>query len=122
MFHEFPFIFRQSIPWIVLSLLCASAALGYWYYHQSDEKLVGLAYGNGRLEATEIDIATKLAGRLDSVAVHEGDDVERGQLVAALTLEELQAQLRGLRHKRSKLGKMLKPCEPVLPVPKASNI
>ena len=90
-----PSFLRRSLPWIVLSLLCASAAVGYWYYHRAEELPTGLEYGNGRLEATEIDIATKLAGRLDSVTVHEGDDVQRGQLVATLTLEELQAQLRG---------------------------
>lgn len=90
-----PSFFRRSLPWILLCLLGASAASGYWYYHRSEKLPAGLVYGNGRLEATEIDIATKLAGRLDSVTVHEGDDVQRGQLVATLTLEELQAQLRG---------------------------
>ena len=86
-----PSFFRRRLPWIFLCLLGASVASGYWYYHYSEKLPTGLVYGNGRLEATEIDIATKLAGRLDSVTVHEGDDVQRGQLVATLTLEELPA-------------------------------
>ncbi|MDD2842855.1 MAG: HlyD family efflux transporter periplasmic adaptor subunit [Tolumonas sp.] len=90
-----PSLFHRSLTWILLCLLGASAAAGYWYYHRAEALPAGLVYGNGRLEATEIDIATKLAGRLDFVTVHEGDDVQRGQLVATLTADELQAQLRG---------------------------
>ncbi|WP_392352526.1 hypothetical protein [Pseudoalteromonas rhizosphaerae] len=35
-----------------------------------------VAYGNGRIEATEYDIATKLPGRLVDVMVQEGDMVK----------------------------------------------
>src|SRR5262249_55027554 len=46
------------------------------------------------LEATEIDIATKLAGRIDAVLIQEGDFVERGQVVARMDTSVLKAQLR----------------------------
>jgi HlyD family secretion protein len=52
----------------------------------------GFASGNGRIEATEIDIATKLAGRVDKVLVDEGDFVEAGQLVATMQVPVLVAQ------------------------------
>ncbi len=53
-----------------------------------------IAFGNGRLEATEVDITTKFAGRLAEVAVREGDDVEAGQVLARLDVRELEAELR----------------------------
>ncbi len=54
----------------------------------------GFAQGNGRIEATEVDVATKLPGRLKEVRVREGDRVEPGQVVAVLDTDALEAQQR----------------------------
>ncbi len=54
----------------------------------------GLAQGNGRLEATEVDVATKIPGRLLEVRVREGDRVAAGQVVAVLDTAALEAQRR----------------------------
>ncbi len=53
----------------------------------------GFISGNGRIEATEIDIATKLAGRVESVLAKEGDFVKKGQVLATMQTDTLQAQL-----------------------------
>jgi HlyD family secretion protein len=53
----------------------------------------GLAKTNGRIEATEIDVSAKYAGRLASVTVNEGDEVKAGQVVARITGPEYEAQL-----------------------------
>lgn len=53
----------------------------------------GLASGNGRIEATEIDIATKLAGRVDAILVAEGEFVKAGQTLARMESRTLQAQV-----------------------------
>lgn len=54
----------------------------------------GFAGGNGRLEAKQIDIATKYPGRIKTVLVDEGDTVDAGQIVATMDTEPLEAQLR----------------------------
>lgn len=54
----------------------------------------GFASGNGRIEATEYDIATKRAGRIASVLVLEGDMVEVGQTLARMDTRDLEADLR----------------------------
>lgn len=54
----------------------------------------GFVKGNGRLEATEVDIATKLPGRLSEVLVKEGDFVDKNQIVAKMDTTTLEAQLR----------------------------
>jgi len=54
----------------------------------------GFAGGNGRLEAREVDIAAKYAGRLKQVLADEGDTVDAGQVVATIDTEPLEAQLR----------------------------
>lgn len=71
-----------------------TAAIGYYLYQQRPAGLpAGLASGNGRLEATEVDVATKIAGRLSELGPREGDFVEAGAVVARLDADDLRAQL-----------------------------
>jgi HlyD family secretion protein len=53
----------------------------------------GFASGNGRIEATEYDIATKRPGRIATVAVKEGDMVQPGQVLASMDTRDLEADL-----------------------------
>jgi HlyD family secretion protein len=53
----------------------------------------GFASGNGRVEATEVDVAAKHQGRVEAVLVKEGDMVEQGQLLAQMDAAVLRAQL-----------------------------
>lgn len=82
---------KKSIPLLVLLAAAAGgyAAWGAWQAQHRDE---GLASGNGRIEATAVDVATKFAGRLDEVLVAEGQFVQAGQPVARMQVQSLQAQ------------------------------
>ncbi len=70
------------------------AALAYLLWQSSlPEKLPdGFASSNGRIEATEVDVATKLAGRILDELVDEGDYVTAGQEVAHMDIATLEAQ------------------------------
>lgn len=63
-------------------------------YLKSEKLPDHLIVANGRLEATQIDVAAKLAGRLTSVSAREGDTVKAGSVVARLDTISLEAQLR----------------------------
>ena len=52
----------------------------------------GFVSGNGRIEATEIDVAAKLAGRVKEIMVNEGDFVTAGQPLAQMQIDVLDAQ------------------------------
>lgn len=54
----------------------------------------GIASGNGRIEATEVDIAAKIAGRIKDVVVDEGDFVTQGEALAHMDTATLDAQKR----------------------------
>ena len=80
-----------------LTLLAVAAALvlagGYaWKQWQASHANEGLAGGNGRIEATEVDIATKLGGRIEEILVGEGDFVKAGEPLARMQITSLQAQ------------------------------
>ena len=81
---------------VVGLLVLAAAAAGYfvWKALQPAKLPEGFASANGRIEATEIDIATKLAGRLKELLVGEGDFVTADQILARMDTDVLTAQLR----------------------------
>lgn len=65
-----------------------------WWFFFREEPLVGIIYGNGRLEATEVDVSTKFYGKVIQVLVDQGDLVVSGDVVAKMDIASLEAQLR----------------------------
>ncbi|MDP4209771.1 MAG: efflux RND transporter periplasmic adaptor subunit [Bacteroidota bacterium] len=47
----------------------------------------------GEVEATQVKVASKLVGRIDSLPVHKGDAVKKGQLLFTLKSPEIEAKL-----------------------------
>lgn len=87
---------KQQQKWIGRGILLAAlAGAGWLVWHGLQPKGLGDGFvaGNGRIEATEIDVATKLAGRIAAIAVDEGDFVQPGQVLVRMDTEVLQAQL-----------------------------
>ncbi|ODN65819.1 MULTISPECIES: HlyD family secretion protein [Methylophaga] len=78
---------------ILLAFIALSAFL-LWRLFLAPDPYAGLVYGNGRIEATEIDVASKTAGRIEDILVDEGEFVTAGQVVARMDTENLMAQLR----------------------------
>ncbi len=81
---------KKLIPAALLLALAAVAYYG-WQTLQPSGPGPGFASGNGRIEATEIDVATKLAGRIATLEVKEGDFVQAGQMLATMQLKALEA-------------------------------
>lgn len=75
------------------ALLAATiAAVIGWGGWRGKTGMEGLVGGNGRIEATEIAVASKLAGRVQQILVSEGDFVQAGQPLARMQVDSLQAQ------------------------------
>jgi HlyD family secretion protein len=73
-------------------LLAAAAALLTWRGARPEGPGPGFVSGNGRIEAIEVDIATRQPGRIAEILVDEGDMGQAGQVVARMDLLSLQAQ------------------------------
>jgi len=54
----------------------------------------GVLEASGRIEGEEVIVNSKIGGRVQRLLVREGDRVNRGQLVAVLSSEELAARMR----------------------------
>ncbi len=81
--------------YLVAGTLVVLAGSGFmlWRSWQVEEVPPGFAAGNGRIEATEVDVATKAPGRVEAVLVREGDMVEAGQVLAQMDVAVLRAVL-----------------------------
>ncbi|MBV8626092.1 MAG: efflux RND transporter periplasmic adaptor subunit [Herbaspirillum sp.] len=77
---------------VLLVVLLAGGAAYAWQHLHHTGPGEGFASGNGRIEATEVDVATKLAGRVDAILVNEGDFVTAGQTLARMQVLSLEAQ------------------------------
>lgn len=79
---------------LLLSILLIGAiGAGTWWFYPRNGLPPGIAFGNGRLEADEIDIDTKFAGRIAELLADEGDVVKAGQVVAVMDTRDLQVSL-----------------------------
>jgi HlyD family secretion protein len=89
-----PSLRRWRIVHLALALmLIGLGGLGgaYWWRLNHAPLPEGIASGNGRIEADEIDIATKFAGRVAGLLADEGDTVTAGQVVARMDTRDLEA-------------------------------
>jgi HlyD family secretion protein len=87
-----PRLLRLALLLVGLGAVIAGGA--YWYLHRIPPLPAGIVFGNGRIEADPIDIATKFAGRVLELRVDEGDSVTAGQVVAVMDTRDLAASLK----------------------------
>lgn len=81
---------------IITLILAAIFIIGITFYFElenlstNDQSSIE---ASGTIEVTEIDISSKLAGRIVSLPFVEGQKVKKGELLVRLEYSELQAQL-----------------------------
>ena len=84
---------RRRQRWTALGAgLIVVAALGSWWYAGRNRGLQPIVlYGN--VDLREVDLAFNDSGRIESVAVDEGDRVRRGEVLAQLDTSRLRPML-----------------------------
>ena len=78
---------------IGLAALAVMAFGFYSYVERTRQSPEGLIQANGRIEGDTIIIASKHPGKIVAVNVHEGDDVESGQVLVQLDDVATQAMV-----------------------------
>lgn len=75
---------------IALPVLLAIAAIIYLIASSfgEDKKII-----TGLVEITDVDVASKIPGRIDSIFVSEGELVKKGQVLAKLQSKEIEAKV-----------------------------
>ncbi|MDX9834664.1 MAG: HlyD family efflux transporter periplasmic adaptor subunit [Desulfobulbus sp.] len=96
----------RPAAWLIGLAVLALVIFFAWRYVRPTGLAEGMAAGNGRIEAVEIDIAAKYGGRIREILVNEGDFVTAGQELARLDSQQLDAQLREARaqHEQTRIA------------------
>lgn len=76
----------NAVLGVVVILVIVAVSL--WYMSAPS-----ISYLQGQVEAKQINVASKIPGRIDSILVKEGDFVEANQLLAIISTPEIDAQL-----------------------------
>lgn len=79
---------------IIIIVLVIIAAVVGWYFLKPAGTPPGLAFGNGRLEATETAVSTKVQGKLVEVYFREGADLKVDEVAAQLDDVQLKADIK----------------------------
>ena len=87
-----PALKKKIKPALVVVVILIAVAYA-WTTMRGNGEDTGVISGNGRIEATEIDVATKLGGRVQDILVAEGDFVSAGQVLGHMQVQTMQAQL-----------------------------
>ena len=83
---------KKMVIGAVIAVALAVIAAAAWLVMKPSGPGDGFVSGNGRIEATEIDISAKLGGRVKDIMANEGDFVKAGQLLAQMQVYVLDAQ------------------------------
>jgi HlyD family secretion protein len=113
---------RWVRPGLLLLLLVLAVGGGYWWLHPRAGLPPGIASGNGRLEADEIDIDTKFAGRIATLSVDEGDLTKAGEVLATMDTQDLQASLKHDEALISQAGQTLEAAKQTLEQQKSQAV
>ncbi len=75
-------------------VIIAAAGIALWYFLKDPALPDGLYSTNGRLEAEQVQVATKTAGRVAEVLVEEGQLVHEGDVLVRMDSQQLLARER----------------------------
>jgi len=83
---------KKNLLLAAVAILIGMVGWGAWTLTRPNGPGEGFVSGNGRIEATEIDAATKYPGRVVDIFAQEGDFVTTGQVLAQMQIDVLNAQ------------------------------
>jgi len=96
---------------IVIFVLAAVAGALFYLFTRDKKKEDPFIKVSGNIETTEVGVGFKIPGRIVSIAVQEGDWIEKGKVLAKLDDEDLRQRLElaraTLRSAQARLKKLL---------------
>ncbi|MBV8401749.1 MAG: biotin/lipoyl-binding protein, partial [Acetobacteraceae bacterium] len=89
-----PHWFGRALAWAAVLVALGGGGYFAWLKLRPPGLPEGFASGNGRIEATEIDVDAKIPGRIANILVDEGDFVRANQVLVHMDVKTLEAQRR----------------------------
>src|SRR2546425_13269378 len=77
---------------LIILIAVVAIGVGGWVLWPRSTGPAGSIQASGTIEATQVGVAPKIAGRVIKIAVHEGQQVEAGEVVGGVEGAEGGAQ------------------------------
>lgn len=74
---------------LIIAFSLVLVGVAGWFFMKPEPSIL-----QGEVEATQVKVSSKIAGRLESVIVREGERVQKGQLLLTLDSPEIDAKLK----------------------------
>jgi HlyD family secretion protein len=93
---------RRRWRWVVVVGLLAAVGIGgaVWFYLSQRPRDEAWLVLQGNIDVRQVNLAFKVEGRIESLAVDEGDTVTAGQVIATLDKRYFHDDLRAARARR----------------------
>lgn len=78
-------------PLLAILLVSLISLTGYWVYQSYGDK-GRIIEASGTIEATTLNVTAKVAGTVENMEIRSGDKIKKGQLLAAISRNDLAAQ------------------------------
>ncbi len=88
---------RPRMKRVGVAIVVLAALTGAYFALRPERGSGEWVEGSGVIEATEVDVAPQVGGKLLTVAVKEGQSVAEGDLIAEIDAEEVEAQAQQAR-------------------------
>lgn len=85
---------KQKRMAVGCAIVAVGVAFGVWKWRAGSKVPKEFGYGNGRMEATTVEIRSKFSARIEEINAREGDRVTKGQVLVKLDTKEFNAQRR----------------------------
>jgi HlyD family secretion protein len=81
--------FRVSLVIIGLACILAMLSIAGWFLLKPPPLII-----QGEVEATQVQVASKISGRVESLEVRKGDAVHKGQLLVTIESPQIRAKIK----------------------------
>ncbi len=96
-----PPVARRRWRWLLVAVVVVALLGGAgWYLAAQDGEVQELLLLQGNVDVRQVNLAFKVAGRIETLAVDEGDSVKAGQVLATLDKRYFQDDLRLVQARR----------------------
>lgn len=109
-------VVKRALIGLAGAVAIAGLYVAYDRWADSGRLLEGLIQANGRIEADDVTVASKFAGRVEQLIAREGDSVTAGQVVVVLDDAQVRTRVDQAREAAAALAAQVQAVESALAV------
>lgn len=95
----------------LITIIALAIGLSFWFFFLREKPVEGVFEASGPVRGTEVTVSSRVAGRIESFPVKEGQTVNPGDLIARISSKEIEARVEQARSEVDASGNRVKETE-----------